>query len=151
MYVTRQRLKMLQDVSMRVHFSFYKLQHNSLSGERERCKCKKCKQKRVCSPFVIRQSVAPTQQPGGVVLLGPEDAAAAQAAEEGRVSAHEVWGDSSIEFSICTKRRWFLRTTDETDTSQLRVSVMAWGHQLRSAQITFASQMVIIARCLKFH
>lgn len=81
---------MFQDVSIRVHFSFYKLQHNSLSGEREDCKCKKCKQKRVCWPFLIRQLFAPTQQPGGVVLLGPDDAAAAEAAEEGRVSAHEV-------------------------------------------------------------
>lgn len=47
--------------------------------------------------------LVPTLQPGGVVLFGPDDAAAAEAAEEGRVAAHEVRGDSGVQLSICVR------------------------------------------------
>lgn len=43
--------------------------------------------------FVVvsfRRFIAPTPQPGGVILLSADDVTAAETTEEGRVPAHEV-------------------------------------------------------------
>lgn len=44
-----------------------------------------------------------TLQPGGIVLLGADHMTTAQAAEEGRVSTHEVRWDPSIQLPIWTR------------------------------------------------
>lgn len=54
-----------------------------------------------------------TLQPCGVILLSANDVTATKTTEEGRVPAHEVRCDASIQFPICSKKhndlekKWF--------------------------------------------